>query len=430
MRLFLGLAIYRLALPLLFVAAFPGWLVKMLRRGGLGTALAERASIYSIPLDDEPCGAIHFHAVSVGETLLALKIIREWSLTQPTRHFVIATGTATGHAVATAAHIAHLRVTYAPLDFPSMVARYLRRFEPAQIVLIEGDVWPNLLLACKRRQIRVTLVNARISPRSQRRYRRVAAWIRPVFRMLDAVAIQESEDATIWEDLGVPPERIHRTGSIKFDPGSGRRPGRRAEFQQMLDAFAPSGPIVLAASTHPGEEALLATAIASALPHALPLIVPRHSERREEVSAALQRSGFNVVLRSRFAPPAAPRHTCLVVDSTGELADWTAHADLVIIGKSFRSTGGQNPCEAILAGKPLIFGPHMENFEPLATRLTTAGGAIQVTDPAELPAAIRRATDPETARNLTRQASLTLDRHAGATRRVIDLLSPEIKPTI
>lgn len=423
MRLFLALAIYRLVLPLLFVAAFPGWVVKMLRRGGFRTRLGERAAIFSVPLEYEPCGAVHFHAVSVGESMLALKLIREWHATEPGRRFVLATGTATGHAVATAAEIPGLRVTYSPLDFPSMVRRYLDRFEPAQIVLLEGEVWPHLLLECQRRGIPVRLVNARMSPRSARRFRKFAAWLRPIYQLLAAVAIQEPEDAEIWETLGIPRRKIHATGSLKFDPGSSNaRPRHRTEFQEMLDSFGPRRPVILAASTHAGEDAFIARVIREADPSALAVLVPRHAERRREVKADLETAGFRVVFRSNFAPPPIAADACLVIDSTGELRDWTAHADVMIIGKSFLSTGGQNPCEAILAEKPVIFGPHMENFQPLGDRLVASGGAICAKNPEELAQAIRRALDPQQAQEITRHASHSLTRHDGATRRILALL--------
>lgn len=423
MRLSLALAIYRLVLPLLFVAAFPGWIVKMLRRGGFGTRLGERAAIFSAPLEYEPCGAVHFHAVSVGEAMLALKLIREWHASEPGRRFVLATGTATGHAVATAADIHGLRVTYSPLDFPSMVRRYLDRFEPAQIVLLEGEVWPHLLLECQRRGIPVRLVNARMSPRSARRFRKFAAWLRPIYPLLDFVATQEPEDGQIWEILGIAREKIHATGSLKFDPGgSHARPRRRDAFQQMLAAFGPRRPVVLAASTHVGEDAFIASAIREADANALAVIVPRHAERRGEVKADLEKAGFSVVFRSNFAASPLAADACFVIDSTGELRDWTAHADAVVIGKSFLSTGGQNPCEAILADRPVIFGPHMENFQPLGNRLVATGGAIRALDSQELVQAIRRALDPGQAREITRQASLSLTRHDGATRRILALL--------
>jgi 3-deoxy-D-manno-octulosonic-acid transferase len=426
MRFVLGLTLYRLLLPLLFLAAFPGWLVKMLRRGGLGTPLGERVGIYTAPLEFEPCGAVHVHAVSVGEALLALKLIREWLGVAPASRFVLATGTATGFAVASAAGLPGLRVTYAPLDFPGLVRRYLRRFEPAQVVLIEGEAWPHLLLGCRRRAIPVSLVNARLSPRSARRYQRFAGWVRPLFGLLDALATQEPEDAAAWQAIGVPVAKIHHTGSLKIDPGSGPAPTRRPEFQAMLDTFTVAAGrrlIVLAASTHAGEEAWLATAIRTAAPEALAVIVPRHAERRQQVKADLERLGLEVVLRSAFAPPGQPAAGCLVIDSTGELRDWTAHADVVIIGKSFLATGGQNPCEAILAGIPVICGPHMENFQPLSARLVAADACFTAHDQPTLAAAIRRGLEPATAHAVSARATALLTRHRGATRRIVELLA-------
>jgi len=428
MRLFPALLIYRLLLPLLFLAAFPGWLVKMLRRGGFSTRLGERVARYATPRTAEPRGAVHVHAISVGEALLALKLIRAWLVRDPGRRFVLATGTATGHHIATAAAIPELRVTYAPLDFRSMVRRYLTRFEPAQIVLIEGEAWPELLLACRQRGIRVTLINARMSPRSARRYRRFAAWVRPVYSLLDSVAIQEPEDSGIWQNLGVDPLRIHHTGSLKFDPGSGPRPAKRPEFQRMLDAIGGNRPVILDASTHAGEDAFIATAIRAAAPHALAVVVPRHAERRTDVKNELERAGFEVVMRSIFQPgsavPAPADRPCVfLIDSTGELCDWTAHAEVIIIGKSFLAKGGQNPTEAILAGKPLILGPHMENFEPLATRLTSNRGCLRAADASLLHSAITTALDPATAASLTRHAACLLVHHEGATQRILDLLT-------
>ncbi|MFT4176466.1 MAG: glycosyltransferase N-terminal domain-containing protein [Luteolibacter sp.] len=423
MRLLIGLTLFRLILPLLFIAAFPGWIVKMIRRGGLHTRLGERAAFYRTPRSTEPNGAVHIHAISVGETMLALKLIREWRKQSANQPFVLAVGTATGHAVATSAKLPNLRVTYSPLDFPWMVRRYLKRFHPSQIVLIEGEIWPNLLLASERRHIPVRLVNARMSPRSARRYRKAAAWIRPFFSKLHAVCIQEPADRSIWEDLGIAPDKIHLTGSLKFDPASGHRPIQRPEFAAMLERFGSSRKIILAASTHDGEEPWIAAAIRDVGPEALPVIVPRHAERRAEVSTTLSQQGFEVILRSSFRDPVDPARACLVIDSTGELADWTAHADVVIIGKSFLATGGQNPCEAILARKPLITGPHMENFEPLSSRLSEVEARLVAHNPAELTTAIRRALDPATATFLTRNAATVLAPHEGATYRIVVLLS-------
>jgi 3-deoxy-D-manno-octulosonic-acid transferase len=179
----------------------------------------------------------------------------------------------------------------------------------------------------------------------------------------------------------------------------------------------------LLASSHPGEDAWIAAAIHEAAPEALAVLVPRHAERRTEVKHELEAAGFEVVLRSDFqAPTAGHRPWVFVIDSTGELRDWTAHADVVIIGKSFLATGGQNPSEAILAKKPVIFGPHMENFEPLASRLAAAQGCLRAQDPCSLRQAIITALDPHASEEMTDHASQVLACHEGATRRIIALL--------
>jgi 3-deoxy-D-manno-octulosonic-acid transferase len=228
--------------------------------------------------------------------------------------------------------------------------------------------------------------------------------------------------------LGVVPGRIHHTGSLKFDPSGGNHPVRRPGFQRMLDCFGSSRKIVLAASTHDGEEVWIASAIRVADPQALPVIVPRHAERRAEVKCALEAAGFGVTLRSAMDDGTVIGADVLVVDSTGELGDWTAHADVVVIGKSFLATGGQNPCEAVLARKPVVFGPHMENFEPLATCLVAADASLRARDSDELAAAIRRCLDPKAAVMMVTAALEVLAVHDGATERILGLFAPVKKP--
>jgi 3-deoxy-D-manno-octulosonic-acid transferase len=417
----LVLGFYRVLLPVFLLLSLPGWLIRMGRRGGFGSGLRERFSIYLPDLEDEPCGAVHLHAVSVGETMIAVKLIRAWQAREPGKRFVLATGTATGHAVGVDAALPGVRVTYAPVDFTICVKRYLGRFEPSQIVLVEGEAWPHLLLACRRRGVPVRLVNARLSPRSERRYRKLAAVIRPVFGMLDAVAAQETADLARWEAMGVATARITVTGSSKFDPGAAVKPARRAEFAGMLENFGAGRPVVLAASTHAGEEAWIGKVVRES--GALFAVVPRHAERRAEVKADLEKEGFEVVLRSAFHPPADPARACLVIDSTGELRDWTAHATVVVIGKSILGTGGQNPAEAILARRPLLFGRHMENFEPLASSLVARGGAIRFDDEAGLSRGLRELSgDPARREAACDAAAAVLQQHDGATARILDLL--------
>ncbi len=415
--------LYRLLLPVLALVSLPGWLVKMARRGGWNAWLWERLSFYRGDEAFEVADRVHVHAVSVGEAVLALKLIRRWRERRPDARFVLAVGTATGFAIARQGGIEDLRVTYVPVDFRWMVRRYLERFRPTRLVLVEGEMWPNLMAACERRRIPVALVNARMSPRSRRRYEKFAGWIRPVFAKLDRVAVQRDEDRAIWQRLGVAGGRVGVTGSLKFDPLGMAQPARRAEFAALLDPLAAGRPVVLAASTHAGEELMVARACAEA--GGFPLIVPRHAERRDEVRTALEDGGFGVTLRTagRAGGPVEGGGACLVVDTTGELRDWIAHAAVVVIGKSFAGTGGQNPAEALLAGVPVVFGPHMENFEPLAGELERAGAAERVADGDALAAALRRLLgDRAVAARLGEAGRRQLEVHAGAVDRTLDFL--------
>ena len=279
----------------------------------------------------------------------------------------------------------------------------------------------NVFASCRKRGVPVRLVNARLSPRSERRYRKVAACVRPVFGMLDAVAAQEPADIARWEALGVPRGRITITGSSKFDPGAARKPAQRPEFAAMLESFGKDRPVVLAASTHAGEESWIGSVVKDS--DAFYAVVPRHAERRAEVQADLEKAGFEVVLRSAFHRQSDPAKACLVIDSTGELSDWTAHATVVVIGKTILATGGQNPAEAILARRPVVFGHHMENFEPLASSLVANSGAIRFHDEAGLKRALRDLLDNPALRSRTcDHAAGVLHLHDGATGRILDLL--------
>jgi 3-deoxy-D-manno-octulosonic-acid transferase len=211
------------------------------------------------------------------------------------------------------------------------------------------------------------------------------------------------------------------TGSVKFDLEGTAAPERRSEFEAMLLAFGAGRPVVLGASTHAGEEVLIARALRE-VPGALAVLLPRHAERRRAVADDLARAGFEVVLRSEFAPPSDRADAVFVVDSTGELRDWTAHADLVVIGKSFLARGGQNPAEAIAAKVPVICGSHMENFDPLIGQLRAAGAVRTVERPEELGGAIVDLLGSARDRKaMVQEAGRILARHGGATGRTVEL---------
>jgi 3-deoxy-D-manno-octulosonic-acid transferase len=370
-------------------------------------------------------GLMWMHAVSVGEIGVAKKLITELLLQSPTQGIALTTTTPTGHALALdieKSYPQRVVALYSPLDLPMVARRMLDGLLPAQIVLVEAEVWPNTLMLATRRGIPVTLVNARLSPRSERRYRRFASVIKPIFAMLQRVCVQEPEDVERWMALGLPRERITLTGSIKYDPQGADVPP--AKVQKLADILQVCGmlnrPLLLAASTHAGEERAIGE-VFKGLQERHPslglLIVPRHFERGAQVAEELRGLGLQPLRRS--ALPASPSAAdVLVVDSTGELNAWQQLATLVIIGKSFLATGGQNPAEAVMAGKPVLLGPHMENFEPLVRLLLSAGGATQVPDLVRLSQAIGEfLARPELGQAQATAGKEALQRHHGATMR-------------
>lgn len=256
--------------------------------------------------------------------------------------------------------------------------------------------------------------------------------VKPLFAMIDLVCVQHEEDAARFASLGIDAEKIQVTGSIKFDPSGGALPQRREAFQAMLDDFGASRvesgvrkgrPVVLLASTHAGEEKLLAQAVSQCRHDIIPLVVPRHAERRDEVKADLEACGYEVIQRSDYRPPRNASRACLLVDSTGELRDWTAHADVVVIGKSWLGTGGQNPAEAIAAGVPVITGPDMGNFEPLAGTLGRAGAIRILTSADELAQALDELLgNAGLADAMCEKAAKVLASHGQAMQKTLELL--------
>ena len=420
MKRFIFLLLYNLLLPVFLIISIPGYLIKMKKRGGFGTGLSERFGIYSKPAKDEPKGGLYVHAVSVGEVFIALKFIREWCKTH-SEPVILATSTATGHQVARDAALPNVRPLYSPLDVPGLSGRCLKRFEPRAVVLIEAELWPNFAEACHRRRIPMVMLNARLSPRSEGRYAKVRGITRLLFERLTALGAQNENDKGRFSRIGVNPDIITAPGSIKFDVMGDAPQSLREDFRTILDALRGSRKVVLAASTHAGEEALIATAIREA--GAFPLIVPRHAERRAQVVADLQQAGFTPLLRTAGDLPAdIPVNACYVADTTGELRDWTALADAVVIGKSFLARGGQNPVEAIAARKPVITGPDMTNFADLVA-LLRADDAIVCCEAPELVGEIVRALDgSEATAARVERAFNALHVHSGATRRSVELV--------
>lgn len=413
--------IYCVVYTVAMFLCLPSYLIKQKRRGGWGTGLLERFGIYRVPYAREPKGGLYVHAVSVGEVLIALKFIRQW-MAERGGTVVLATSTATGHETALQAATRDLRVIYAPWDIPGLPGRCFDRFRPEAIILVEAELWPACARAARVRGIPMAMINARLSERSERRYRAVRPLSRCLFRVLDAVGVQDKVDAGRFEGIGVEPDAIKVTGSIKFDMQNAAKPVPREDFKAILEKVAHGRPIVLAASTHEGEEALIVKAVREV--GAYPVLVPRHAERRQALEKELTGLGWQCILRSTGEYPEHPREqACYIVDTTGELKDWTALANVVVIGKSFLAEGGQNPAEAVAAGVPVIVGPHMENFDALVHLLDGVGG-VEHADVDTLAAVIRELLDnPLQAHAQASRAQVALQAHSGATKQTVRMIA-------
>ncbi|HZR79016.1 MAG TPA: 3-deoxy-D-manno-octulosonic acid transferase [Chthoniobacterales bacterium] len=421
--------IYNLLWPIGLIFFLPGYLVKMFRRGNYREKFGQRLGWYEPQLQAKLYWkkSIWLHAVSVGEVTIALKLAQQIHLLNPDLHCVLTTTTTTGFSFANKQATEWMEIMYSPLDFWPIMRRAFSVIRPKKIVLVEAELWPNLVAEASARTIPIALVNARLSPRSEKRFKRFRGIVGPVFRMLDAVCVQSPEDVERWKALGVAEERIHPFGSIKFDP-------EEMEIDRELPRSVLAGfglerrTVIFGGSTHSGEEKLLAEvfrALKRDFIDLLLVLAPRHTERTGEVRREIEGMGFHIALRSQVPAP-DPFLDCLLIDSTGELRHWYAVATIVFIGKSLRAQGGQNPAEAILAGKPVLFGPHMENFAALASALVANGGAIQVNSSTDLRRAMAHLlANPEERERMDKNAHQVLDVHRGATARtaqfVLDL---------
>jgi 3-deoxy-D-manno-octulosonic-acid transferase len=418
--------IYNLLWPLGLLCFLPGYLVKMFRRGGYREKFGQRLGIY----DRQLRARLHWrksiwlHAVSVGEVTIALKLAHELRAIKADADCVLTTTTTTGFAFANKNAPDWMEVMYAPLDFWPIMRRAFDLIQPRKIGLVEAEVWPNLMAEAHTRKIPTALVNARLSPRSENRFRMFRSFIAPTLRLLDRVCVQNSEDIERWAALGVEPDRIKHIGSIKYDPEN--TDVDLTTPQSVLAGFSlENRTIIFGGSTHAGEEKILAEvfrALRRQFVDLLLVLAPRHSERTAEVQSMLKEGGLHTALRSQ-PPVADPFLECLILDSTGELRNWYGVATLAFVGKSLLARGGQNPAEAILAGKPVLFGPHMENFAVLANSLVAHGGAIQVSSATDLRRAMANLlANPDQREELVRNARAVLDTHRGATARTAQLI--------
>lgn len=432
--------VYNLIFPLGLLLMLPAYLLRMVRRGNWRRGFGERfgrytpdtaARLAALPLGER----IWIHAVSVGEVMLALKLVAALRRLRPALPVVLTTTTTTGRALAEQRVPADVVVLYAPLDFPPFVRAAFDAIRPARIALVEAEVWPNWMSAAAKREVLVHLVNARLSPRSESRFRRFRAFVAPCFRQLAWISVPESADLARWQSIGVSAEKLHCLGSIKFDDLTASQESvRTTEFRVLLATAFPvtaeNQKFLLAGSTHAGEEVLLAhvlLALRPRFPELRLLIAPRHVERTNAIAEELLALKLRVARRSLLDPQfnLIDEPDVLLLDSTGELRDWYPLADVVFVGKSMstEATGGQNPGEPIAAGVPAICGPHMENFADLMRSLLAAGGILQVPDASRLEDRTGWLLDhPDEGRNLVTRGAGVLHAHGGAAARNAELI--------
>lgn len=362
---------------------------------------------------------IWVHAVSVGETRAALPLIRALRARHPDHVLLLTHATPTGRATGARLFGGEVVQAYLPYDLPFLVARFLQRTRPRLGVILETEVWPNLLAACSRRGVPVFLVNARLSVRSARGYRRFGPLVREALGRFSGIAAQTQADAERLAALGA--RHVEVTGNLKFDAPA--PPDTEVRAQELRRLYGGRF-VFLAASTREGEEALLLDVLQRLdLPELLLVLVPRHPQRFEEVAELVRRRGLGLVRRSEGL--AVPSETPVFLgDSMGEMAAYYAACEVACVGGSLLPYGGQNLIEAAAAGVPVLIGAHTWNFAEAAEQAVVCGAAWRVADVEELAARVRELyADADLRRRMGEAGAAFARRHRGATERVMALLA-------
>lgn len=369
-------------------------------------------------------GGLWVHAVSVGETLAAAPLVNAWRAANPDQPVFISTMTPTGSARVHALWGDAVGHAYAPYDLPWAWALFLRRVRPRALVIMETELWPNMIHAARARGIPVMLANARLSEKSARGYY-LAGWLaRPMLEELSCVAAQDEATAERFRRLGVPDARLSVTGSVKFDITPPADIAERAH-QLHVEWKLANRLVIVAASTHSGEDIPVLMAFSEVRArhkHALLILVPRHPERFENVAGTIRQKRLVLARRSRHEP--VTMETAVVLgDTMGELMLWYALADVAFVGGSLVPVGGHNVLEPMALDVPTLSGPHVHNFQSIAAELAAAG-ALQLVEAAQLGRACNQLLDhPEQANAQVMAARAVLQRNRGALQRQLGLIA-------
>jgi 3-deoxy-D-manno-octulosonic-acid transferase len=425
--------LYSFVTLLTLVALSPYFLYQALRHSKYIGSLGQRLGYLPVSLNLDGDDSIWVHAVSVGEVLAARSLISELRRRYPRLRLFLSTTTLAGQQLARRSVTDVDGVFYFPIDWTFTVRRTLRLVKPRLFVMIETEIWPNLLRECRRRGVRTVLVNGRISYRSFPRYRLIRPFFRRVLADVDRFCVQGEEAARRLVQLGADPARITVTGSLKFDsleviptPGRGRE--RVLRFFRMSQNRL----VLVAGSTLRGEEEAIIHAfnrLRTSGSNPLLVLAARHPERFAEVERLCRQEGLSTIRRTELPIDAEPRADVVVLDTIGELAEVYQIATVVFVGGSLVRAGGHNILEPAVFGKPIVFGPHMENFAEIAETFLANDAASQVRSARELDAAILSLMgDPVRRARLGAAARALVEANRGAKDKTLDVIAGVVPP--
>jgi len=399
-------------------------------------SLRQRLGALPVSLNLDNDESIWIHAVSVGEVLTARALLPELRQRYPRLRLFVSTTTIAGQQLARRRLQDVDAIFYFPFDWTFAIRRTLNVVKPRLFVMMETEIWPNLLRECRRRGIRTALVNGRISSRSYPRYRLVRPFFRRVLADVDRFCVQGEESKRRLIDLGADPSRIVITGSLKFDSleaaAPATPPARARDRVLRFFHVAPGRVVIIAGSTLKGEEAAVLRAfrrVKTVAADALLILAPRHPERFGEVERLAADAGYRTLRRSELPIDAEPRADVIVLDTLGELARLYQIATIVFVGGSLVDAGGHNILEPAVFGRPILFGPHMENFREIADAFLSSGAARQVQSEHDLEdRLVALLTDPVRQASLGAAARALVEANRGAKDRSLAVIEALLPP--
>ena len=421
-------------LIVLFALAASPWLVyQALRYRKYVGSLSQRLGYLPVSFNIDAESSIWIHAVSVGELLTARPLIAALREKHPALRIFLSTTTMSAQQLARRNPLDVDGVFYFPFDLGFVVRRTLDLVKPRLFLMMETEIWPNLLRECRRRGVRTAIVNGRLSARSFPRYRLARGFFRHVLADIDRFCVQSAESRRRFVEIGAPADRVTVTGSLKFDSLEPASAGQARSRERVLRyfRFAPVRPVWVAGSTMKGEEAIVLRVfrrLKASQPTAVLVLAPRHPERFDDVVAMAQQEGFRTVRRSELPIDVEPRADVVVLDTIGELAAVYQVGTLVFVGGSLVPTGGHNILEPAVFGRPVVFGPHMHNFAEIAAAFVAADAGVQVaSDGAFEDEVLALMADPVRRARLGAAGRALVEANRGAkakTLETLDLLLP------